>query len=113
MFVQSYFMLVYLIRVKPFKVPLMNEIEILNEICVLIATYHLLCFTDFVPDPQMQSNIGYSLLGFTGFTLALNIGALLYTSVVHSKKVIKKLLYKWGVLKEKLAVKKAPSNSFD
>lgn len=85
-------MLIYLISVKPFKVSLMNAIEILNELCVLIANYHLLCFTDFVPDPKMQSNIGYSLLGFTGLTLAINIGALLYTSIVHSKKVIKKLL---------------------
>lgn len=33
---------------QPFKLILTNRIELINEYFILIANYHLFCFTDFV-----------------------------------------------------------------
>ncbi len=46
--------LLYISFVKPFEMPLLNYLEVFNEFCILIATYHLFIFTDFVPDPELQ-----------------------------------------------------------
>ena len=43
--------LMYLVRVRPFADPVMNIMEILNEAFIMAATYHLLIFTEFVPNP--------------------------------------------------------------
>ena len=36
---------------KPFEVPLLNLMEVINECFIIGAAYHLFIFTDFVPDP--------------------------------------------------------------
>jgi hypothetical protein len=40
----------YIVGVKPFTDPVMNRMEILNELFILAATYHMIVFTDFVPN---------------------------------------------------------------
>lgn len=45
--------MMYLVRVRPFADPIMNYMEILNEAFILGATYHMLIFTDFVPNPNL------------------------------------------------------------
>jgi hypothetical protein len=42
--------ILYLGVTKPFEEPFLNKLEIFNEICVLGVGYHLLLFTDFIPD---------------------------------------------------------------
>jgi hypothetical protein len=41
----SVLMLIYIGYVKPFEHPLLNNLEIFNEVSILFATYHLTCFT--------------------------------------------------------------------
>jgi hypothetical protein len=43
-------LITYIILVKPFENPLLNKLEIFNELCIMFATYHLLVFNDYVPD---------------------------------------------------------------
>ena len=102
LFFQSYAMLVYLMAVRPFHSKLMNALEVVNEVSVLIAIYHLLCFTEFVPDPNLHDSIGFSLLAVTGIAFVINVMALIYTGILEIKKVVKRLLYKWGFLKHKM-----------
>jgi len=42
--------LIYLILAKPFEKKLNNILEIINEICILGASYHLFVLTDYKPD---------------------------------------------------------------
>ena len=51
MFAQSLIMLLYLINVKPFEVPLMNALEIFNEVCILVVTYPTVLFTGYFDCP--------------------------------------------------------------
>jgi len=45
--------LMYLMSVRPFVDPLMNRMEIMNEIFIMAAAYHMLIFTDFLPNPNL------------------------------------------------------------
>jgi hypothetical protein len=66
-------MILYILAVKPFDLPLLNYTEIFNECCIITATYHLFAFTDFLDDPHMQYEVGWSLIGVTLFNLSVNM----------------------------------------
>ena len=57
----------------PFREPLARRMEYFNEISILFCFDHLYLFTDFVLDPVMRFNIGYSLIGFALFNFVVNI----------------------------------------
>ena len=44
---QSIVMIQYLVLIRPFMNKVLNITEIFNEICIIIASYHLFIFTDF------------------------------------------------------------------
>ena len=49
--------------------------EYFNETIIMLSLYTFMCFSDFVPDPVMQFNIGYAscLLVLTHLSLNLSI----------------------------------------
>jgi hypothetical protein len=73
-------MIIYLLMVKPFDLPILNKMEIFNECCIIGASYHLFAFTEFVGDPELQYNIGWSIIGVTLLNIAVNMGLMFYTS---------------------------------
>ena len=66
-------MIVYIISVKPFDIPLLNYTEIFNECCIMSAAYHLFAFTDFLGEPNMQYDVGWSLIGVTLLNIIVNM----------------------------------------
>ena len=48
----------------PFRSPSENRVEILSELGIQIALYHILCFTDWVPDLELRHKCGYSVIVF-------------------------------------------------
>ena len=53
--------LVYLIQYQPYTDNSANRMEIFNEVCLLIASYYMIIFSDFVDDPELMVNFGWSL----------------------------------------------------
>jgi hypothetical protein len=51
----------------------MNNRELFNEFVSLIVNYHLMMFTDFVPDVNTREHIGMSLVVVTGGHLVVNL----------------------------------------
>jgi hypothetical protein len=45
-------MIIYVAYFKPFELPLLNKMEVFNEFSILLATYHLFTFTQFVGEPE-------------------------------------------------------------
>jgi hypothetical protein len=78
-------MIIYLTYVKPFEVPLLNKLEIFNEYSILLATYHLFSFTAFVPDPETQYLMGWSIIFVTIFNMAVNVFIMLFKSIMSLK----------------------------
>ena len=65
-------MIVYLGYFKPFYTKNQNLLEIGNEICILLVSYHLFLFTDFINDPQFEYNIGWSIIALTTLNIIIN-----------------------------------------
>jgi len=75
---------------RPFKLPFLNKMELMNEFTVLIINYHFLCFTAFVPDVPTRIIVGYSIISITGYVLVVNIGIVLVQTVVQTYKKLQK-----------------------
>ena len=100
----------------PFSVPLLNYMEIFNELCVLMATYTLLFFTDAYADSDLQYKIGWITVGMTMLNIGLNTLIIFIQTILTLKSNVRKIkakvqkLLDWiknrGKPKEK--TKKAP-----
>jgi hypothetical protein len=53
-------MIIYILYVRPFKERYKNNLESFNEISILVISYHLLFYTDFIQDEDMKSSFGLS-----------------------------------------------------
>jgi hypothetical protein len=65
--------MIYLILVQPFEDPFMNRLEIFNEFCIMVASYHLFFFIQLEQFPEMQYKFGWSMIGITIFSIAANV----------------------------------------
>jgi uncharacterized protein YhhL (DUF1145 family) len=101
----SVFMIIYLTYVKPFELPLLNYLEIFNEYSILLATYHLFCFTGFVPDPEYQYQMGWSIIVFTILNMAVNVFIMLYKTIMSLKIAFFKIKRKYLLWKMSKAKK--------
>jgi len=70
-------MVVFLIRVKPFYRQTVNIQEILNEISVIIAGFHLFIFTEWV-ERDGRIIMGWSLIAVIGLNVIMNMVMLAY-----------------------------------
>lgn len=59
---------------------MLNKLEIFNELCIMGAAYHLFVFTQYVDDPIMQYNVGWSMIGVTALNIIVNMGIMGYAS---------------------------------
>lgn len=48
--------------------------DIFNDTIVQIVTVHMLCFTNFVSDPEVQYGIGFSMIFFISIIVLVNLG---------------------------------------
>jgi hypothetical protein len=65
---------------RPFENPLLNKLEIFNELCIMGAAYHLFVFTQYVDDPKLQYNVGWSMIGVTTFNIVVNMVIMAHAS---------------------------------
>ena len=64
---------VYLGNIEPYKLRRKNKIELFNETCVALIGLHLPCFTDWLPDENLQYFVGYSLISFVLLLIFVNM----------------------------------------
>jgi hypothetical protein len=77
----SAFILIYAITYKPYENDLLNFQEICNESFTLLSGYHMLMFTDFIPDDatvlntgkNLKHQLGWSFLAIIGTNLLINL----------------------------------------
>ena len=58
----------------------MNIMEIINELSILVAAYHLIAFNDFVEDPELQYKVGWSIIAVTVLNVLVNMGVMVWAS---------------------------------
>ena len=86
--------IVFVIQVRPFETKFKNTLEILNEVCILVATYVILLFSDFVNDFDNRYNIGWFLTGFVALNIAANMIVMIVVTAVSLKDSAKTLIAK-------------------
>lgn len=70
--------LIYYGYVKPFDSRLRTRIDMFNEISVTVITWHMMFFTQFVPDPRNQSIVGWSMIICICFNALCNVLVVLW-----------------------------------
>lgn len=71
------FSTIFLLTFRPFEEPLMQSLEVFNEITGLVLLYHVLYFTPILPSVVMQAKIGYSFIICMGANMATHLFFLL------------------------------------
>jgi len=74
----SVMMISFLISVKPFSEPFLNRIEIFNEMALLVSSYFMFLFTDFVEDAQLRSKLGWAYIGIIAAMIGVNWTCMLF-----------------------------------
>jgi hypothetical protein len=65
-----------------------------NEISIIVVTYHLYLFTDFIESYELKYNIGWSLIAFISFNIFVNLAITAVQSYFSIKLTIKNALSK-------------------
>ena len=94
-------MIVFIAEVKPFELPFLNIMEVINECFIIMAAYHLFLYTEFVPDPILQYKLGWSIIVVTVINIILNMGVMIGVSIRRirlSWRILKLKLKKWNEL---------------
>lgn len=93
----------YNVLVKPFENPSLNRLEVFNETCIIAAAYHLFAYTDFLPSPDMQYKVGWSMIAITVFNIGVNMLVMLVGTVASIKKSFRywsRRLKRWRSVKQ-------------
>ena len=61
----------FLQRCKPFDNWFENHLQTFNQIITVCILYLMMCFTDFVSEPEMRYNLGYAQMGLLGILVLL------------------------------------------
>ena len=86
----SVFMIIYLMWYKPLESPFALRIEVMNECTVIVQTYGLFCFTDFVPAPETRIEIAYVYMGVCLANILVHLTLLLLATGHKLKLMCKK-----------------------
>lgn len=78
----------YMINSKPFEDINFTRMEVFDEITQCLLLYHLICFTDFLANPRLSYDIGYSYAGFAILNIIVHDARVGYSS---AKSVIKRI----------------------
>ena len=80
---QSLFSSTYVMGVEEKNSRSETRLHLVNELCVVVATYHILAFTQFVYSEDAQYSLGFSMVGITILNLLFNVVLLIKKSLSH------------------------------
>ena len=109
----SFFISIYVIQTKPFIQPARNLLEIFNELCILVVSYHIFLFTDYVPDPDLKYIFGWCMILITLVNILGNSLAMLcstFTALKHLWYTIRARLIVMKFLKPRVRKYETHSN---
>jgi hypothetical protein len=93
----------YLIRVKPFKDPVLNKLEIFNELCVSTFGYLLFMLTDFVESQSFQEFAGYVMISVITINFLVNLGVIARGMIQKISHVVRHRKIYWRKFKDAIS----------
>jgi hypothetical protein len=67
----------YLITYQPQNEKGENHLELFTELCIMLFIYTLMCFNNFVPDPNVRFNIGNASIAIFFGNILVNLGVVM------------------------------------
>jgi len=92
--------MIYVLSAKAFEKKLYNLIDSLNEFLNSIIAIHMFCFAYWSDKPEIKILIGWSMIGFVGILLILNLGPIL----LNNGKTLKLILIKYFKIIQRLCL---------
>jgi hypothetical protein len=74
--------------------------DLLNEGFILLVTYHLYQFTEFMADLQMRNYTGLSMIAITVLSVLLNIGVVVVQTSALTLRKLKLKYLEWKKAKQ-------------
>ena len=81
--------LCYLVKYRPFDDNRVNNLEIMNEATNFVMLYHVMCFTDFVPEAEDRYFIGWSFVACICMNLMVHLTLLIMDTTAQIKESCK------------------------
>lgn len=81
---------IYQASYEPFITRLKNNMELFNEVCITIITFHICCYSDFMPSEESKVLMGWSMIAFSVVNTILNFGLVLKAGFGSLRLVIVK-----------------------
>ena len=76
------FFIIYQINEMPLAGKKLNLLEIFNQWCLFFITFHMCLFTDFITSKTAQYNLGWSMIFFIIFMMAVNFIFVILNAVI-------------------------------
>lgn len=80
MILQTFYVMFYQ-SCRPHDTPLRNRLEVFNEIMLMLTMYHLIVFSEFNLNVDMQYYAGYSFAGCYGAVFAVNLPPVMWAGI--------------------------------
>lgn len=78
---QVLFAIIYFANARPWEDRSQWKKQLAREVLLLVAYYHLVCFTPFFEDPSKQYIVGYSLIVIVGSHFAFGLAQIVYADI--------------------------------
>ena len=85
-------MTIYLSVCRPLETSFANKMEIMNEATTIALTYCLMCFTQFVADPETRNLVGFAYLGINMLNVLIHLLFLILATCSTCKLSCKRCL---------------------
>jgi hypothetical protein len=72
------FVQIYIGLARPRELRIINNIEFVNEALIYVSTIHMMFFTDFIPDKDLEYTLGFSMVATSCGIIAICLPFVLY-----------------------------------
>ena len=81
---------VYLLQFNPLESPFANRIELMNECTIVVLTYGLMHFSDFMLEPEDRNMAGYIYMAIVLTNIAVHLIILIRDTCIKAKFVCRR-----------------------
>ena len=81
--------MIYTGYMRPFITRLSNNIELINDSCIVVCSYFLIIFSPLVSDADTRYISGWPLIGIICFIISLNLSVTTYKAITNLIRYIR------------------------
>ena len=92
---------------QPYENKFENQLQTFNQFITLSILYVMMCFTDFVPDPEIRYSLGYVQIVLVALMISATVLSMIFSGCYSLRLHLKRCINRW-CRKRKAVNKSAP-----